>query len=289
MELNKIINLDCLEYLKSINNDTVNLCILDPPTLSNSKWNNNEDYYNWFDKIISEIYRVSKYSCTIWIFTCLYDSVFIIPILEKHGFTFKQHITINKGLKSIAGRTNTKLKMFPTTTEHLFFFHKESRNYLRDYLHNKKIQNEKSSKEINLFLGTATNGGGKWSSLAGKKKKKLLYPSLEDWNKLQDEKMFGKFNIEYYDYVYKFNILEGITDVWDIDYYDKSYEKKHPTQKPYKLLERIIKCASIEGDIVLDPFMGSGMSALVSKKLNRNFLGCELDEKYFKNLLINII
>lgn len=145
----------------------------------------------------------------------------------------------------------------------------------------------KSPREINLFLGTATNGGGKWSSIAGKKKKKLLYPSLEDWNKLQDEKMFGKFDIKYEDYVYKFNIQEGITDVWNIDYYDKTYKKIHPNQKPFKLIERIIECSTNKDDIILDPFMGSGMSALVSRKLGRNFLGCELDESYFKKLLIN--
>jgi dUTP pyrophosphatase len=55
--------------------------------------------------------------------------------------------------------------------------------------------------------------------------------------------------------VYKFNVIAGLTDVWDdINFYDKTYKKFHPTQKPYKLIERIIQCSSNEGDIVLDPF-----------------------------------
>ena len=282
MEINKIENMDCLEYCKKIKDNTINLCILDPP-----KSNNSSDYLEWFDKLISEIYRISKYSGTVWIFGNVYDFIYILKIMESNGFVFKQHITINKGIKSIAGRTNNKLKMFPTTTEHLFFFYKESHNILREYLKKKKIEMNKSPKEINIFLGTATNGGGKWSSIAGEKKKKLLYPSLEDWNKLQDEKMFGKFDIKYEDYVYKFNIQEGITDVWNIDYYDKTYKKIHPNQKPFKLIEKIIKCSTDESDIIFDPFIGSGMTALVARKFKRNFLGCELDDLYFKKLLIN--
>ena len=63
-------------------------------------------------------------------------------------------------------------------------------------------------------------------------------------------------------------------------------QKFHPTQKPYKLIERLVKCCSNEGDNVLDIFMGSGMTALVSKDLKRNFYGCEISEEYCnKNLL----
>jgi DNA modification methylase len=144
-----------------------------------------------------------------------------------------------------------------------------------------------SSKDINIHLGKAINGGGTWSTLAGKKQKNIQYPTRTDWNKLQE--LFGKFEIDYDDYVYTFNIEQKLTDVWDdINFYDKTYKKKHPTQKPYKLIERIIKCSTNENYTVLDPFMGSAMTALVSKKLNRNYLGCELEEKYCNdNLLSN--
>jgi len=46
----------------------------------------------------------------------------------------------------------------------------------------------------------------------------------------------------------------------------------YPTQKPEALLERIIKTSSNENDIILDPFMGSGTTCLVAKKLNRYFV-----------------
>jgi len=54
----------------------------------------------------------------------------------------------------------------------------------------------------------------------------------------------------------------------------------HPTQKPLKVLEHIIKLASDEGDTVLDPFLGSGTTAVASKLLNRKCIGIEISEKY---------
>lgn len=54
----------------------------------------------------------------------------------------------------------------------------------------------------------------------------------------------------------------------------------HPTQKPEKLLAKIILASSNPGDVVLDPFLGSGTTSVVAKKLGRQFLGVELDELY---------
>ncbi len=54
----------------------------------------------------------------------------------------------------------------------------------------------------------------------------------------------------------------------------------HPTQKPEKLLAKIILASSNENDLILDPFLGSGTTSVVAKKLNRNFVGIELDENY---------
>jgi site-specific DNA-methyltransferase (adenine-specific) len=56
--------------------------------------------------------------------------------------------------------------------------------------------------------------------------------------------------------------------------------KLHPTQKPLKLIESFIKNSSIENDIILDPFMGSGTTAVACKKLERRFIGFELEQKY---------
>lgn len=59
-------------------------------------------------------------------------------------------------------------------------------------------------------------------------------------------------------------------------------EPKHPAQKPVKLLQHIIKIASNENDTVYDPFMGVGSTAIASIRLNRKFIGCEIDNIYFE-------
>jgi len=288
---NTIYNQDCVEYLKRLPDKIIDCVILDPPYFNvvNEKWDKQwkslDEYLLWIESVIEQLNRVSKYSCSMWLFGYAYQLGYIIPIAEKHGFSYRQHITINKGMKSVAGRTSSKLKMFPTATEYIIYFHKEARPFLRDYLSNLQVQTKKTSKEINVHLGKASNGGGTWSSIAGKKQKTLQYPTREDWDKLQ--LLFGKFDIDYDDYVFSFNIENGLTDVWnDIDFYDRSYKKLHPTQKPYKLIERLIKCSTNEGKNVLDVFMGSAMTAKVAKELNRNYYGCEIDRTYYmKNLL----
>ncbi len=59
-------------------------------------------------------------------------------------------------------------------------------------------------------------------------------------------------------------------------------KKAHSTQKPEELLKRVILSSSSEGDLVLDPFSGSGTSCAVAKKLNRKSVGIEKEEKYIK-------
>jgi site-specific DNA-methyltransferase (adenine-specific) len=54
----------------------------------------------------------------------------------------------------------------------------------------------------------------------------------------------------------------------------------HPTQKPEKLLAKIILASSNRGDIIFDPFLGSGTTAVVAKKLSRNYVGIEIDRHY---------
>ncbi len=68
--------------------------------------------------------------------------------------------------------------------------------------------------------------------------------------------------------------------VWEIK--TKPYKGAHFAVYPPELIEPCIKAGSEEGDLVLDPFMGSGTTALVAKSLQRHYLGCELHEDYGK-------
>lgn len=78
-----------------------------------------------------------------------------------------------------------------------------------------------------------------------------------------------------------------MTSIWDIPICsgnerikDKEGNKLHPTQKPDKLLYNVIISSTKTKDIIVDPFMGSGTTGAIAKRLNRNFYGIEMDEKY---------
>lgn len=86
-----------------------------------------------------------------------------------------------------------------------------------------------------------------------------------------------------YKEMYKINNSE-LEDVWILPAVlmeEKRYGF-HPTQKPECLLERIIKASSKEYFQVLDPFMGSGTTGVICRRLNRNFIGIEKEKKYFE-------
>lgn len=62
----------------------------------------------------------------------------------------------------------------------------------------------------------------------------------------------------------------------------KGKSRIHPTQKPLKLIQELVELLTEENGIVLDPFMGSGTTAVAAKLSNRNFIGFEIDKKYCK-------
>lgn len=73
-------------------------------------------------------------------------------------------------------------------------------------------------------------------------------------------------------------------DVWQFSHvhYCSTEREQHPTQKPEALIERIIKASSNQGDLVLDPFVGSGTTCKMAKMLQRNWLGIDINPDYIE-------
>ena len=90
---------------------------------------------------------------------------------------------------------------------------------------------------------------------------------IRDW-KESDE---GKFRL-----TYPSNFWDDIS----IPFWSMPENTDHPTQKPEKLYAKLILASSRPGDIVFDPFLGSGTASVVAKKLGRNYCGIELNEEY---------
>ncbi|MGZ4865071.1 MAG: DNA-methyltransferase [Halobacteriota archaeon] len=78
--------------------------------------------------------------------------------------------------------------------------------------------------------------------------------------------------------------LKNPTDVWRIPMISGNFLERtgHPAQFPEKLVERIILAGSNQGDVILDPFIGSGTSAVVAERLGRYFIGYETVEEYVR-------
>ena len=290
---NKIYNKNIIDYLKLLPDKSVDLFVLDPPyyRVVGDAWDNQwftiENYIDWCDSWLKEVERTAKWSNSLWIFGFPHQLMHIFPILQKLGFTFRQQIVVNKGMQAVAGRTSNKLKMFPTATESIFFFHKDAKDHIRDILQSEKKRLGWKGNDVNGHLGKATTGGGTFACIASEKKPRehRSYPTREDWNKLSEVMNLP----EYDEVVYSFNIIKGLTDVWgDINFYDRKVKKIHSTQKPLTLIDRLILASSNEKDLVVDPFMGSGTTAISCIDNNRKYSGCEIDKDYYKKLLDRI-
>ena len=107
---------------------------------------------------------------------------------------------------------------------------------------------------------------------AVKQRRRVLAPYTKDGNpKDWERSAAGNFRD-----THPSNIWTDIT----VPFWSMPENTDHPTQKPEKLLAKILLASTNEGDLVLDPFAGSGTTAVVAKKLDRNFVAVEADEEY---------
>lgn len=279
----KVILGDCVIEMGNLEEETMDLVIADPPYFKvvgekwDYLWRTEEDYIEWCNKWLAEVYRVLRYGGTFYLFGYFRMLSLLVPHLISMGFELRQQIIINKGLKAVAGRATKNYRIFPNVTESVLFLTKKNINFSRNFLKERQKALGLTSKEINERLGVKSNGGGMWSIYTGKNVCEQ-FPTKELWEKLQT---ILDFDLQYEKIAQTFNPELGITDVWDdIDFYKE--KRFHPTQKPLKLIERLIRASSNEGDNVLDPFGGSGSTLIASKNLNRNCTIIELDEKYLE-------
>ncbi|RIJ49637.1 site-specific DNA-methyltransferase [Clavibacter lycopersici] len=282
-QLDHIIHGDCIVELKKLKDHSVDLVILDPPywKIVNERWDfewrTKNEYVDWCLEWLTEVSRVIKRSGSLYIFGYTRNLVYLYASLAELGFTFRQEIVIDKGLRSLGGRKTSTYKMFPTTTETVWFFQFNSKPFIKDFLKTRQKALGLKAYEINQQLGVKANGGGVWSLYTGNNILAQV-PTEEMWGRLQE---VLQFDMPWSEVGATFNIEMGYTNVWtDINFY--SERRHHPTQKPIPLIERIIKASTNPGMVVLDPFMGSGTTALACLNLNRHFIGIEKDEEYVR-------
>jgi DNA modification methylase len=131
--------------------------------------------------------------------------------------------------------------------------------------------NWKNSME-DIWFGVKDTNQYTFNVDAVKVKRKVLAPyrhegKPKDWQETEE----GKFRL-----THPSNFWDDIT----VPYWSMPENTDHPTQKPEKLIAKLILASSNEGDIVFDPFLGSGTTSVVACKLNRHFCGVEMNEEY---------
>ena len=168
----------------------------------------------------------------------------------------------------------------------------EGAHPLRTYFLNEKDIANLNDSEVKIILGNGMGGhyftnGSQFCVPTLKNYEKLQTTGYfkRDWNELKAidkeyrDELMRKMNEQYPS---TFNLWEGKKYKSNILKYKKDYTGHHPTQKPVLLLQDLIKTFSNENDLVVDLTMGSGSTGVAAKNTNRNFIGIEQDEDYFK-------
>ena len=240
MKINTIICGDCIEELKKIPENSIDLIFADPPynmQLKNALYRPNNTRVDGVDDEWDKFTSFSEYDdfCISWLKECiriLKDTGSIWVIGSYHNIFRVGSIMLNLGFWILNDVTWHKTNPMPN------------------------------------FLGTRFTNATEtllWCS-KGEQYKKYSF----------NHKVMKKYNGN-----------KQMTSVWQIGLCTgeerlkgENGKKVHSTQKPEELLKRIILSTSKKGDIVLDPFFGTGTTGAVAKKLKRNFIGIEKKPEY---------
>lgn len=310
METTQEYKIGCgLELLDDTPKDSVALVILDLPYYGvvdaawDNEWKSLDDYLDWCKEWFIKSERCLKDNGTLYNFNSQFKVINACDrVIESNtALKFKQFVTIDKGIQSVAGRTSDALRSYPKATEYFIFYTFEDgtglesikldiNNFKNLRLYFKEFQDAllPTKKEMMETIGQQVDHCFRWNSTQWDMPTKETYEKLcelpfknnyatKTYNHVKRE--YEDLRSEYEDLRYPFNSMSGFTDVWKFNFY-KEKRFNHPTQKPFDLIERIVLTSSNEGDMVVDPAMGTGTSYKVCKSHNRNFMGREINQIY---------
>jgi len=276
-EPNKIYFGDNLHVMRSLKSNSIDLIYIDPPFFSGRNYNqiwgdDNEvrafydiwedglpSYLVWLNARLWEMKRLLKDTGSIYVHCDWHASHYIKCEMDKiFGYeNFVNEIIWCRQSSSAkkASNSETNAKTFVRAHDILLLYSKEIHNHIGIIKNHytsipyseRVLKSQVKDEEGNVFYN---RGGG---SIGGKKLQAKVKVNIEE----------GMLARSYWDDI---PILRHNSPDW-IGY---------PTQKPEKLLERIIAASSKEGDIVSDFFMGGGTTLAVAQKLNRRFIGCDI-------------
>lgn len=274
MDLNKVYTGNALEVLKTLPECSVNMCITSPPywglrdyktnpAIWNDGWQGElgaepsfNQYINHLCDVFDEVKRVLKDDGTCWVnIGDSYNkkSLTLIPFRFALEMCNRGWIVRNVIIWQKPNATPQSAKdRFTVDFEYLFFFSKNKKYYFEQ-----QLEPIKQSTYNRCKTGCGINKGANYQGL-----------NKKNFERLQQRILNGTI------------AGRNKRTVWQIATH--AYHGAHFAVFPPVLIETPIKAGCPEDGIVLDPFIGSGTTAFVAEKLNRNWLGIELNPEYAK-------
>ena len=254
LEKNKIYFEDCFSFIPKLKDNSINLIVVDPPyNLKKAKWDSfdtDKDFFDFTFKWLDLIIPKLKSNGSIYIFNTPRNSAYILNYLEnRKGLIFQNWICWDKK----DGMTAPKRK-YANGQETILYFTKNNK-HIFNYDEIRVPYDSKERIEHAKKKGIIKNGKRWFPNEKGKLCREI-------WQ-FSSERHKNKVN-------------------------GKLIKQEHLTPKPFEMIKRIIKASSNKGDLILDCFMGCGTTATACKELNRNFIGCENNKKYYNLCLKNI-
>lgn len=274
-------NGDCLEVMKELDDDSVDLLFADLPYGQTScKW----DCLIDLDLFWKEVNRVCKLEAAM-VFTC--TTKFGVSLINSNPKNFRFDLAWVKSAPSgfLCARKQPMRKH-----EMVYFFYRKQPSIYNDNL---SLHHKHKFKATNQVI-KETNYDNAYST--EKRNKPIIRTSANQYDpklptSIIKEEVYGTGCYQKADHSSSKN-YDGYGKDNDFSIYQpplpntilevKSQRGKHPTQKPVPLMEWVIKYYTKEGDVVLDPCMGSGSTGEACKNLKRNFIGIEMNEEIFE-------
>jgi DNA modification methylase len=307
--MNKLILGDCLEVLQKLEPESIDLIYIDPPFFSNRTyeviWGDKgevrsfedrfsggiDHYISWLKERVQAMHQLLKPTGSIFVHCDWHANAYIrVHILDKifGNNNFINEITWQRA--TTHNDTKQGAKHFGRVTDTIFLYAKDNKQYIFNPQHerytseyiaqayNKADENGRRFKASDL---SAAKGGGDTSyEWKGKKPPKGRYwayskANLEEFEK-QDKIYYSNTGRPYLKHYLDEMPGTSVDSLWfNCVFRTKKERIGYPTQKPEALIERIVKCATNEGDTVLDCFMGGGTTIAVADKLNRKWIGID--------------
>ena len=244
--INKIFNKDCVEGLKELPDESVDLIVTDPPFNIGKKYDspfkdrkNTDEYIEWCKMWLKECIRVLKQEGSLYLFNYPQNNAYLMPFLDQY-LLFKRWLTWH----------------YPTNTGHSKYNYTRTQHSILFYCKGKKQSDCVFNKE---------DIAEPYRNPEDKRIKKLIEKGSK-----------GKTPYDVFKYEYNGEDLLEMNIVKNVNK-DKT---PHICQLPLKLVDVFIKASSNKGDIVLDPFTGSGTVPCSAKKNNRKYIGFEISNFY---------